>query len=325
MKYQIFLLIFISTIALNLNCTEKNFVEKWERPPIKVPSNNPLTEESIKLGSALFFESLLSRDTSISCQTCHLNNEAFADHLPKGEGIKGRHVERNTPTLLNIGFHPYFMIDGKFSSLEEQALAPIKEHNEFDMSPELILKRLKPYPQYKEMSIAAYGEDLSIMIIQKALANFQRELISDNSNFDKFMRNEIILSEEEMKGWQLFKSDNLNCRQCHNGYNFTNYEFENNGLNSEYTDKGRYLVTGKIKDLAKFKIPTLRNVVVTFPYMHDGSIASLEEVLDHYSSGGSNHQSKSKLINGFKITPEERSYLIAFLNTLTDQYLIDQD
>ena len=135
-------LFLVVIFVVNVNLTKRTTVEKWERPRIVYPDDNPLTDASIELGGTLFFETLLSRDTTISCQSCHMRTDAFADHLPKGEGILGRHVERNTPTLFNIGFHPYFMMDGKFSTLEEQVLAPIKEHREFDMTPELVIEKI---------------------------------------------------------------------------------------------------------------------------------------------------------------------------------------
>ena len=297
----------------------------WERPEVKFPTDNPYSEASVALGNALFFNSLLSSDSSISCQSCHRLTLALADHLPQGEGIKGRHVDRNTPTLFNVGFHPYFMMDGKFSSLEEQALAPIKEHREMDMLPEKVVQRLQVHPRYDEMSIAAYGEPFSVPVMQKALANFQRMLISDNARFDQFMRQEIMLTKQELKGWELFQSERLHCIQCHSGYNFTNYAFENNGLYKAYEDQGRYRITGKEKDRAKFKVPTLRNIAITYPYMHNGSVATLEAVIDHYAAGGKDHPSKSPLVQGFALSEEERSSLLAFLNTLTDQYLLAED
>lgn len=297
----------------------------WERPTIIFPEDNPISDASIELGSNLFFETLLSKDSSISCQSCHMITESFADHLPVGEGIKGRKVTRNTPSLINIGLHPYFMADGKFSSLEEQVMGPINEHREFDMSAEEVVARLKDLDTYKRLSKEAYGEELSIEIIQKALANFQRILNSQDSKFDLYMKGEVELSSEEMNGWKLFNQSGLNCIQCHSGFNFTNYSFENNGLYSIYQDSGRALITKTPEDLAKFKVPSLRNVAITFPYMHNGSIKTLEEVIKHYASGGSGHQSQSELIQGFSLEPQQESDLIAFLNTLTEERFLEKN
>jgi cytochrome c peroxidase len=302
-----------------------NAVRAWEKPEVIYPEDNPFSEASIKLGDALFFETLLSKDSSISCQSCHLTTEALADHLPIGEGIKGRHVTRNTPTLLNIGLHPYFMADGKFKTLEEQVLGPINEHREFDMSPEEVVARLKTIPLYNKLSLKAYDQELTIKVIQKALANFERILISDNSRFDQFMRGESELTDEEMTGWKLFNNSKLNCIQCHSGYNFTNFAFENNGLYKTYQDSGRALITKQPEDLAKFKVPSLRNIAITYPYMHNGSMNSLEEVIDHYSAGGKGHVSQSELIKGFEINPDEKKALIAFLKTLTEERYLQND
>jgi cytochrome c peroxidase len=297
-------------------------LEDWERPKVIFPSDNPDTDASVELGGALFFETLMSKDSSISCQSCHLMTQAFADHLPVGEGILKRTVTRNTPSLTNIGLHPYFMADGKFGTLEEQVLGPINEHREFDMTPEEVVARLKTVPLYNELSMKAYNQELNIDVVQKALANFQRVIVSQDSRFDLYMKNEIELTPEEKAGWKLFNNSELNCIQCHGGYNFTNYAFENNGLYANPTDSGRALITELNDDIAKFKVPSLRNISITYPYMHDGTFQSLGDVIDHYASGGQNHVNQSELINGFQITAAEKKALIAFLKTLTeDQYL----
>lgn len=331
MIHKILILIFLlivfgfTTESLFMEDTSV-FFDDWEKPTVKFPDDNPFSEASVELGGELFFETLLSRDSSISCQSCHLITEAFADHLPVGEGIMGRTVTRNTPSLINIGLHPYLMADGKFSSLENQVLGPINDHREFDMSPEEVIARLKGISRYNELSRAAYNEDLSIEIVKKALANFERIIVSEGSRFDQFMERKIELTQEEKMGFELFKSAKLNCIQCHNGYNFTNYSFENNGLYASYLDAGRALQTKREEDLAKFKVPSLRNVSITYPYMHDGSLHSLEEVIDHYASGGKGHTSQSKLIKGFKLQAHEKKALLAFLKTLTDsRFLEDHD
>lgn len=318
-------LLIVCILTIGTATIHNKTTPKWERPAVKYPEDNPFSEKSIELGGILFFEVLLSKDTSISCQSCHLITEAFADHLPVGEGILGRTVTRNTPSLINTGLHPYFMADGKFSSLEAQVLGPINEHREFDMSPEKVIARLKSKPIYNELSNAAYNKDIDIDVVQKALANYERIILSQDARFDQFMDGEIELTQEEEIGWELFKSPNLNCIQCHNGYNFTNYSFENNGLYQSYSDSGRALITGKEQDIAKFKVPSLRNIAITYPYMHDGSINSLEEVIDHYSSGGKNHASKSELIKGFPLQPNEKKALIAFLKTLTDNRFLEEE
>ncbi|GAB5558048.1 MAG: cytochrome-c peroxidase [Schleiferiaceae bacterium] len=300
-------------------------IVEWEAPEVVFPKDNPLTDESIELGSALFFETLLSKDSSISCQSCHLITEAFADHLPLGEGIKGRTVFRNTPTLTNIGLHPYFMADGKFATLEDQVLGPIEEHREFDMTPEEVVKRLKTYPLYNELSQKGYGTELTFEVVQKSLANFERMLVSQPSKFDEYQKGLFNLTPEESRGWDLFQKPGINCIQCHNGYNFTNYAFENNGFLGTYLDSGRAKITGNPEDFQKFKVPTLRNIAITYPYMHDGSIKTLEEVIRHYENGGLDHPSQSPLISGFEITDQERKELLAFLETLTEYRYLENE
>ena len=319
------LIVFGFTIGTAFDINQIVSIDDWEKPRVKYPDDNPFSEASIKLGGELFFESLLSKDSSISCQSCHLISEAFTDHLPVGEGVFGRKVTRNTPTLINIGLHPYFMADGKFNSLEDQVLGPINEHREFDMSPEEVISRLKSIPRYNELSNSAYSQDITIEIVQKSLANFERIIVSEGAKFDQFMEGEFELTSEEKAGWKLFNSTKLKCIQCHNGYNFTNYSFENNGLYTSYSDSGRALMTGREEDVAKFKVPSLRNIAITFPYMHDGSFSSLEEVINHYSSGGKGHVSQSEFIKGFSITAEEKKALIAFLNTLTDTRFLEEE
>ena len=324
-QMKLSLLLILSGLAFGFSSLKNHSASMvdWERPSVCFPDDNPFSEASVDLGGKLFFESLLSRDTSIDCQSCHMLTLAFADHLPVGEGIKGRTVSRNTPTLVNIGLHPYFMADGKFSTLEEQVLGPIEDHREFDMTAEEVIHRLKDLPRYKELSHAAYGEDLSIEIIQKALANFQRIIVSRESKFDQYMEGELDLTQKEMEGWQLFKGTRLNCIQCHSDYNFTNYSFENNGLYATYADEGRALVTKRKEDIGKFKVPTLRNIAITYPYMHDGSLSSLEQVIDHYASGGKKHEYQSDFIKGFSISEREKEALLAFLGTLTDKRFIE--
>jgi cytochrome c peroxidase len=210
--------------------------------------------------------------------------------------------------------------------LEDQVAGPVNEHREFDMSPDEVIGRLKTIPRYNELSNAAYQQDISFEIVQKALANFERIIAPHDVKFDQYMNGEVALTAEEQKGWELFQSPELNCVKCHSGYNFTNYSFQNNGLYATYADSGRALITGKAEDLAKFKVPSLRNVVITYPYMHNGSISTLEEVIDHYASGGKGHPSQSHLIQGFTITPNEKQALIAFLGTLTDgRYLVEEE
>lgn len=318
------ILIGISLISLDTDSTGK--IEKWEMPEVIFPEDNPLTNESVELGSALFSERLFSKDTSISCQTCHATFMALTDQLAVGEGVFGRQVTRNTPTLNNVGLHPYFMKDGKFNTLEEQVLGPIKDHREFDIEPEELLTRLKTVSYLNDMSLKAYDSELTIEIIQKAVANFERILVSKNTPFDAFMKGDrTAISKSAINGYELFKSKELNCIECHSGFDFSDYSFQNNGTYKVYADSGRALITMDKTDIGKFKVPTLRNINLTFPYMHDGSYKSLEDVIENYRLGGKKPETQSSLISGFKLTPKERQNLLDFFSSLTEYRFLDSE
>jgi cytochrome c peroxidase len=310
-------LLLIALVSLNSN--EGGEIENWEISEIKFPTDNPFSNESVDLGAALFSETLFSQDTSISCQTCHATYMALTDQLVVGEGTFGRQVTRNTPTLNNIGLHPYFMKDGKFLTLEDQVLGPLKDHREFDITPDELLSRLKTVQYLQDMSQKAYDSDLTIEIIQKAIANFERILVSKDTPFDAFMQgNDTVITKSAKNGYRLFISDELNCIQCHSGFDFTDYSFQNNGTYKIYADSGRAIISKKKADIGKFKVPTLRNVDLTFPYMHNGSFESLEDVIKHYEAGGQKSETQSHLITGFELTDNERQNLLDFLSSLTE-------
>lgn len=326
-KSSLIVFVSLTTIFLaSFNFTKGGEIEKWEMPEVKFPEDNPLTEESINLGSALFSETLFSKDSTVSCQTCHASFMALTDQLPVGEGTFGRKVTRNTPTLNNIGLHPYFMKDGKFATLEEQVLGPLKDHREFDIEPDELIERLSTVNYLQEMSNKAYGSDLTIEIVQKAIANFERILVSKDTPFDAFMRGDKdAITESAKNGYRLFRSDKLKCIECHSGFDFTDYSFQNNGIYKVYQDSGRAVITKEKSDIGKFKVPTLRNLNLTFPYMHDGSFKSLEEVIKHYESGGLHSKNQSKFIKGFKLTESERQNLIDFFSSLTEYRYIEME
>jgi cytochrome c peroxidase len=320
----VLLSICIGLISFSTNKLGK--IEKWEMPQVVFPEDNPLSDESIQLGAALFSERLFSKDTSISCQTCHATFMALTDQLEVGKGVFGRQVTRNTPTLNNIGLHPYFMKDGKFKTLEEQVLGPIKDHREFDITPDVLLKRLKTVGYLQTMSQAAYDSELTVEIIQKAIANFERILIAKDTPFDAYMQGDkSAISESAINGYKLFISDELNCVKCHSGFDFSNYSFQNNGTYKFYVDSGRALITKSKVDIGKFKVPSLRNIDLTFPYMHNGSFKSLEDVIKNYESGGKGSKTQSNLIKGFKLTLKERQNLLDFLSVLTEYRYLEMN
>lgn len=288
-------------------------------PQPYIPEDNSITAKRIELGKKLFFDKMLSRDSTLSCASCHVPKFAFTDRKPKGIGIRDQEVSRNTPTLTNVAYQDKFLLDGLNPSLEAQVNIPIHETKEFDFSVILVAERMKKSSEYVQLSYEAYGEDPSPRVLTKAIATFERTLISGNSAYDKyyFQGDSMALSQSQKRGMHLFKNK-LYCSECHSGFNFTNGGLTNNGLYLNYPDSGRMRLFGKEKDRAIFKVPTLRNIAVTYPYMHDGSIETLEEVIEHYSSGGKNHQNKSTFVKPFRINEYEKADLIAFLKALTD-------
>lgn len=284
-----------------------------------IPADNSITKYRIELGKALFFDTILSRDSTISCASCHIPEFAFTDRKPKGVGIRGQVVSRNTPTLTNVVYQEAFLWDGLNPSLEAQVNIPIHETNEFDFSILLVAERMKKNPYYVALSKAAYNCEPDPSVITKAIATYERTLISGNSSYDQFtyQNDSTALNSSQKRGKNLFFEE-LYCAGCHNGFNFTNGSLTNNGLYQHYADSGRMRLFGHEKDRAIFKVPTLRNIALTYPYMHDGSINSIEEVINHYASGGKPHPNKSKIITPFDISQEQKIDLIAFLNSLTD-------
>ena len=304
---------------------KKGEIEKWEIPEVQFPEDNPYSDASIELGSILYSENLFSQDTSISCQSCHMPHMAFAEQLIVSEGVFNRKVTRNAPTLMNIGLHPHLMRDGKFKSLEEQVLGPLADHREFNLHQDSLIARLKTVPYYNEMSLKAYNSELTIEVVQKSLANFQRIVVSKDTPFDAYMKGDKkAISSSAKKGYELFKSDRLSCIKCHSGFDFTDYSFQNNGTYEVFKDSGRALISQEQTDIGKFKVPTLRNLNLTFPYMHDGSFETLDEVINHYESGGKENANKSEFIKGFELSKKERQNLLDFLSSLTEYRFIEE-
>lgn len=288
-------------------------------PDITFPEDNKFTKERWLLGKKLFFDKSLSLDSSISCSSCHQPVLAFSDSIALSLGVKNLKGSQNAPTLANVAYHPYYTRLGGVSTLEKQILVPIQEHNEFNFNIIEIAKRLQANREYLQLSKKGYNRELDYYVITRAIANFERSLISGDSKYDRYKQGLVKLNESETKGMNLFFSKKTNCSVCHSGFNFTNYTFENNGLYETYKDVGRKRLTEKDEDLEKFKVPTLRNIELTAPYMHDGSIKTISEVIKHYNSGGKPNKQKSNIIKPLELTEEEQENLVQFLNTLTDR------
>ncbi len=289
-------------------------------PQPDFPADNTFSPERWALGKRLFFDTILSSDLSISCASCHHPDLAFTDGKQLSTGIENRIGTRNAPSLANVAYHPYLTREGGVPTLEMQILVPIQEHAEFDFNIVEVVERLKKDSTYVHASRIAYGRDPDPFVITRAISCFERSLLSGNSRYDQFQRgHQNALNEEELFGQHLFFSERLGCTACHGGFNFTHYRFENNGLYEEYADPGRYRFTELEKDRALFKIPSLRNIAVTYPYMHDGSFPDLTSVIEHYNAGGKDHPHKSSLIRPLNLSQAEKNALIAFLNSLTDE------
>jgi cytochrome c peroxidase len=296
-------------------------------PEIDFPDDNNFTQARWDLGKKLFYDPIMSVDSSLHCGSCHKASIAFSDNVPFSPGVEGRPGTRNAPSLSNVAYHPYYTREGGIPTLEMQILVPIQEHNEFDFNIVEISNRLVKIPEYVEMSEKAYGRAPDHFVITRAIACFERTLVSGRSTYDKyrFVNDPLVFSPDEKAGFDLFFSERLSCAKCHIGFDFTNYAFENNGLYENYLDVGRFRLTGLEEDKFLFKVPSLRNVALTAPYMHDGSLKSLDEVIDHYNMGGMTQPKKSKLIKPLYLSEMEKTQLKSFLKTLTDYTFITNE
>ena len=279
----------------------------------------------VSLGKKLFSEKMLSLDSSVSCASCHKPDFAFADTLAFSIGIHGKETARNVPSVLNMKNRPYFFWDGRASSLEAQALGPIANPDEMGLPIPEALKRLHTSSAYKKLFFLVFKQLPSAENLSAALAAFEQTLETTESKFDDWSNNKGKLSAAEERGRQLFTGNKAKCFDCHFGEDFTGDEFKNIGLfNGNFlTDSGRSAISKKNQDIGRFKVPGLRNVQVTAPYMHNGMFASLEEVLHYYNelSGFFPHQENIDPVfkKGLRLSVREQADIIAFLKTLTDK------
>lgn len=293
-------------------------------PQMDIPADNAFTMSRWQLGKRLFYDKSLSVNNTISCASCHKSALAFSDSVALSNGVNEAAGTSNAPTLTNAGYYTAYTRAGGVPTLEMQVLVPVQEHNEFNTSILDIAQKLAADGAYRSMAQEAYGRNIDPYVITRALACFERSLISGNSRFDQYyyQGKSNALSALELQGMQLFFSERTNCSGCHSDFNFTNARFENNGLYLNYADSGRIRITHIESDRARFKVPTLRNIALTGPYMHDGSISSLEAVIEHYNSGGAAHPNKSSLIRPMQLSAQEKASLVAFLKSLSDYTFI---
>ncbi len=290
-----------------------------------IPDDNPLTQAKIDLGKKLFYDTALSVDSTISCGSCHNAELAFSDDVAISEGVYGRLGFRNSPSLANVVYYPVMLKDGGNPTLETQPYVPIEDHFEMGFNMVLLVNRLNENADYVAEFKTVFGKAPDPFGVTRALAAFERTLISGNSSYDKYFYqgNTSALSTSQKAGMDLFFSPELNCSSCHGGFLMTDNTFQNNGYFSDYSaDNGRARITLLHEDIGKFRVPTLRNIALTSPYMHDGSVVTLEEVIDQYILGGSGHENQSESIKAFNINAMEKIDLINFLNALTDEEFI---
>ncbi len=287
-----------------------------------IPSDNPLSVMKWELGRKLFFDTELSIDGMLSCATCHIPSQAFGGATPTTPGANGADGTRNVPTLSNIGWHPYFTREGGVPTLEMQVLVPIQEANELNHNIVLIAEQMNNDSAYVTMTQNAFGVEPSPFTITRALAAFERTLVSGTTAYDRWVQGDAsALSQAALHGQEIF--DSIGCRQCHAGPQFSDFELRNNGTYATYPDSGVYRLTLNPDDIGKFKTASLRNLSYSAPYMFDGSIATLDDVINQYAQGGSNHFNQDPAIQPFFITAAEQSDLKTFLQALDDPQFVE--
>lgn len=289
---------------------------------IFIPEDNPLTLKKIKLGRKLFFDERLSLDGTLSCATCHNPLLGFADGRSFAVGINGLEGPRSTPAIINRLFSEAQFWDGRVQNLEEQVLEPIENPIEMKNTLENVVITLNKDEAMRYEFQEVFGTDVSVEGLQKAIASFERTLLSGNSPLDKFKAgNKNALSESAQKGLLLFESERINCVVCHKGQNFTDELFHNSGIGMDTgrPDLGRFKETQNDSDWGRFKTPTLRDISRTAPYMHDGSLRTLREVIEFYDRGGINNANLSEHIKPLNLTEEEKNDLVEFLRSLSGE------
>ncbi len=284
-----------------------------------IPADNQLNVARIELGRILFNEPMLSADGKVSCASCHKQALAFADTVPVSAGVHGKLDRRNSPSLLNVAYQKRLFAEGGIPNLEIQIMAPFGNENEMDFSLTEAARRLSGDKAIQTLSQRAYDRDLDGYSISRAIAAYERSLISMPSAYDRYMSGELsAISPAARAGLALFYSPELACSSCHSGFLFTDQGYHNIGLFAEYKDVGRARLTRDSSDIGKFKTPSLRNVAITQPYMHNGSIARLESAMLHNYPDGRNHPNRDARLGDIKLSETERSQLLAFLRSLTD-------
>lgn len=307
---------------------------------INIPADNPTTKQGVYLGRLLFYETKLSANNTLSCSSCHQQDKAFTDGRAFSPGVDHVLSTRNSMSLANLLWARKFFWDGRAEGLEQQAPTPLTNPHEMGQSLEVSAQKLRQIPTYLPLFKLVYGdENITGDRIVKAIAQFERTLISANSRYDQYLNKTYQPTADELKGMELFNNApepekgirGANCAHCHGGVKTYMELFHNNGLDSVPRDAGMQTLTGLPADRGRFKVPTLRNIALTAPYMHDGRFKTLEEVVDHYSEHIVESAALSSFLRGesnepggksLKLRPQEKKQIIAFLNMLTDSAFI---
>jgi len=290
----------------------------------QAPADNALTEDRALLGKRLFYDPQLSRTNDVSCATCHQQAYAFSDPGAVSTGVDGRTGTRNAPSIANAAWGRSFFWDGRAHTLEEQAGQPIENPVEMDSSVSDAVAKVAADPSYVETFEKAYGEPPNADSLQKALASFVRSLVSGNSPYDRHLRgDDTDFGPQRQRGEALFLSEKCECYHCHPGGQLSNEGYFNDGTYTVGGDTGRQQVSGRVGDIGKFKVPGLRNVAVSAPYMHDGSVPTLEAVIEQYDQGGRGDPTTDPLIKPMSLTSDEKADLLEFLNSFTDPSLLE--
>jgi cytochrome c peroxidase len=287
---------------------------------VPIPAENPLTLEKVKLGRDLFSDKRLSRDETVACATCHDPAKAFTDDKPLAVGVFGRQGNRRVPTLVNRAYGRAFFWDGRIATLEEQVVQPILNDKEMDMTLEEVVKRLGSDKYYISRFTEAFGKSgVTEENLARALASYVRTILSGSSPYDRYVLGDTsALSEEARRGLAIFRGKG-NCTDCHLGPNLTDERFHNTGVawrDGQLVDVGRHKISGIEKDRGAFKTPTLREAGRKAPYMHDGSLTTLEEVVEFYNRGGNPNPYLDGEILRLGLTSEEKRSLVSFLQSL---------
>ena len=290
--------------------------------PIPWPKDNPYSPEKWDLGRALYYDTRLSADNTVSCASCHSPKMGFTDQSPNSAGIRGQRGDRSAPTVLNRAYALAQFWDGRAKSLEEQAVGPIANPIEMGNTHPDVVGKLKSIPGYRAMFKAAFGtEDFAISHVGAAIATFERTVLSGNSPYDQYKAGKKkALNASQVRGLDVFVNK-AKCDQCHEGINFTLNAYHNLGVGTTQSnpDGGRHKFSGRDEDWGAFKTPTLRDIANTAPYMHDGSLKTLEEVVEYYDKGGTPNKNLDERIKPLKLTAQDKTDLVAFMKSLSGE------